>query len=186
MLYVGTSHTFGSIGYRASKFGNGFVTAGHVISVGEKAMSKYNSSEIGTCGLSQDDETIDAAFVYTNALVDVSNIFESYSGAVFSAETYDPVYGETLNLGGCVTGLASGRVTGVNVTIANNETGTITKGCCQVQCASKNGDSGGIVYAATSSNKHIPVGIIMSSDLTTYSYIVLASKINSTFGLTMY
>lgn len=62
--YVGTTTTWGSFGYRATWFGyQGFVTAGHVISVGERATTNNGATELGYCVLSEVGGNVDAAFI---------------------------------------------------------------------------------------------------------------------------
>ena len=183
--YVGSTTTFGSFGYRAKKYGgNGFVTSGHVISVGQTATTNSGSTTIGNCIMSQVNSSIDAAYVSTGSNIVPSNII-AIDGGTLSASTYSPLYGETVNLMGATTLGTSGAVTGISVSIYDTETKLTTSDLIQVNCASLPGDSGGIAYVTNMSGQNIPVGIIKATNGTN-TYCVYASKINTALGVTMY
>lgn len=183
--YVGSSTTFGSFGYRAKKFGDdGFITSGHVISSGQNATTNSGSTTLGTCILSQVNSFVDAAFVSTASDVTPSNII-AIDGGILSANTYNPIFGERVNLMGATTLGTSGLVTAVNVSVYDKTTGITTNDLIGINCTSMPGDSGGIAYVTTTSKQNIPVGIIKSISGSN-TYCVLASNINSVLGITMY
>ncbi|MDO5524492.1 MAG: hypothetical protein Q4F85_00185 [Prevotella sp.] len=183
--YVGSSTTFGSFGYRAKKFGgNGFITSGHVISSGQIATTNNGSTTLGTCILSQVNNNVDAAYVSAASGVSPSNTI-AIDGGTLSASTYNPIFGETVNLMGATTLGTSGLVTAINVSVYDIKTGVTTNDLIGVNCTSMSGDSGGIAYVTTTSGQNIPVGIIKSISGSN-TYCVLASNINSILGVTMY
>lgn len=183
--YVGSSTTFGSFGYRAKKFGgNGFVTSGHVISSGQTATTNSGSTTIGTCILSQVNNSVDAAYISAASGVTPSNTI-AIDGGTLTASTYNPIFGETVNLMGATTLGTSGIVTAISVSVSDYNTGVTTSDLIGINCSSMSGDSGGIAYVTTSSGQNIPVGIIKAVSGSN-TYCVLASNINSVLGVTMY
>ena len=183
--YVGSSTTYGSFGYRAKKYGdNGFVTSGHVISSGQTATTNSGSTTLGTCILSQVNNSVDAAYVSAAYGVIPSNVI-AIDGGTLSASTYNPIFGETVNLMGATTLGTSGMVTAVSVSVSDKKTGITTSNLIGVNCTSMSGDSGGLAYVTTTSGQNIPVGIIKAVSGSN-TYCVLASNINSVLGVTMY
>ena len=183
--YVGSSTTFGSFGYRAQKYGgNGFITSGHVISSGQTATTNSGSTTLGTCILSQVNSSVDAAYVSAAYGVIPSNII-AIVGGTLSASTYNPIFGETVNLMGATTLGTSGLVTAISVSVYDIYTGITTSNLIGVNCSGAPGDSGGIAYVTTTSGQNIPVGIIKAV-AGSNTYCVLASNINSVLGVTMY
>lgn len=183
--YVGTTTTWGSFGYRATWFGyQGFVTAGHVISVGERATTNNGTTELGYCALSEVGGNVDAAFIQCPVLeVNPSN--QIYlSSDVLSDEVYNPIFGETVNLMGAATYGNTGYISGIFISVRDENTGIVVDDCIEVNCSSDHGDSGGIVYVKDGGICKT-VGIIkgIAGDKT---YCVLAENINFQLALSMY
>ena len=182
--HIGTTTTWGSLGYRATWFGQqGFVTAGHVISVGETATTNSGTTDLGYCTRSEVSGNVDAAFIQCPLEINLSN--QVYlSSDMLSDEVYNPIFGEKVNLMGAATYGNTGYVSGVFLSVRDEETGIVIDDCIEVDCNSDHGDSGGIAYVKDGGICKA-VGIIkgVAGEKT---YCVLAENINFQLALSMY
>jgi streptogrisin B len=148
LYYAGQRVNSGSIGFRAKRDNIvGFVTAGHVTSSGAPVFQAF---QIGTCVDAIADFRLDAAFVKTNEICDMSN--KTYKGHVITGINATPLTGATAFKVGRITGLTSGRITSANAvylyTLHNSHTTIIRANIITADFMSRSGDSGGIVFDA--------------------------------------
>lgn len=156
-----------SVGYRAKdKNGNyGIVTAGHFISAGGKLCDPITFTTIGECLSSRlDDGTIDAAFckitsanyMPTNKIAYMTNP----NVDTLSVDLAQPPQNLYVNMVGMKSKRQSGKVLISSMNVLNSEEKVILKDVIAAGYTTVNGDSGGVVYALTSStNKRSTVGI---------------------------
>lgn len=106
------------------------------------------------------------------------------SSDVLSDEVYNPIFGETVNLMGAATYGNTGYISGIFISVRDENTGIVVDDCIEVNCSSDHGDSGGIVYVKDGGICKT-VGIIkgIAGDKT---YCVLAENINFQLALSMY
>lgn len=192
--------TAASMGYRARTNDGkiGIVTAGHFIAKNQILSSPSNIA-IGQCLYSRDrDGLLDAAFCQiTNPDYTPSNqIAFSNNPTVdtLSVDLAQPPTGYTINMVGFKSKRKSGTVADQSRDIITEENGLILRDAMLMTCLPDSGDSGGIVYAYTSSiNKRSTVGIIMgiapyvvNGKPSPKGVCVKAYLINQTFGIKRY
>lgn len=190
-----------SVGYRAKdKNGNyGIVTAGHFISTGGKLCDPITFATIGECLSSRlDDGTIDAAFckitstdhMPTNQIAYMTNpAVDTLS--VDLAQLPQNLY---VNMVGMRSKRQSGKVLISSMNVLNSEKKVILTDVILAGYKTVKGDSGGIVYALTSStNKRSTVGINKGASEVTINGIttpcgvcIKAYLINQTLNLQRY
>jgi hypothetical protein len=163
----GTS--YGSYGFRArrnSDLKKGVVTAGHVVSVG--GVIYQGGVSIGTCSISVQSGSVDAAFVPVDDTVahTPSNTLCG-TATILSTSTSLPGTGTLVNLRGASTGTSSGNI------ISTNASTTTAAGISYTNLTSANytsagGDSGGIIYTYVSAtNTRFTVGLHLGANTTT-------------------
>jgi len=182
----GTS--YGSFGFRAKRNSDnkaGMVTAGHVIGVGQTLY--YGSTAVGTCSVSQQSGSVDAAFVpITNTTsYTPSNLLCTTSSSVLSTTTSLPGAGTVVNKRGITTGRTSGTIISTNATTTTTAGITYTN-LTSASYSSSGGDSGGLVYTYISSTGTLyTVGVHLGSN-SCNAFFSKANNVLSSLGLYRY
>jgi len=141
---------WGSIAFRAldANGQRGFVTTGHLFSIGGSAYRYGNV--VGTVTHNKNNGSVDAAFVrLSNPSADyVTNTIDGTSNQL-SVSTSLPGIGTTINLRGAKSGSRSGTIIGTD---ADFWIGSVHfTNMTEATYASTNGDSGGVIYSYISS-----------------------------------
>lgn len=198
--YDKTQATAASIGYRAKKSDGtiGIVTAGHFISKNQ-ALSLGDKTIIGKCVDSSNyDGTLDAAFCsITNSSYMPSNQIEYMTDVAkdtLSTDLAQPPTGSIVNMVGYVSKRKSGTIYEASRNVIINKKQVLAD-VILMTCIPVEGDSGGVVYALTSSiNKRSTVGINVGTlkidysdgSSATYGICCKAYLINKTFNISRY
>lgn len=174
----------GSIAFRARNSSGqvGFVTTGHLFSVGDNA---YRSGNIvGSVTINQNSGSVDAAFVkLTNTSVDdVTNTIDGTSN-LLSTSTSLPGVGTTINLRGFASGSQSGKIISTN---ADAWVGSVHfTNLTEANYTSTGGDSGGLIYSFISSSGTRPtVGVHKGSLPNGNAVFSKASQVLSALNVT--
>lgn len=194
---IGATFSRASVGYRAKdKSGNpGIVTAGHFIVVNQQLCEPIGFNVIGVCTQSRlDDGLIDAAFckvVATNYMPTNRIAYMANPAAdTLSVDLAQPPANLYVNMVGMRSKRQSGKVYIASMNVVDSSQKRILTDVIIAEYATQHGDSGGIVYALTSSiNKRSTVGINKGSTVIngkTYGVCIKAYLINQTFGLSRY
>lgn len=162
-----TKRSRASVGYRAKdKNGNyGIVTAGHFISAGGKLCDPITFTTIGECLSSRlDDGTVDAAFckITSSNYAPTNRIAYMTNPAVdtLSVDLAQPPQNLYVNMIGMTSKRQSGKVLYNSMNVLDSNKKVILTDVIAAGYKTDHGDSGGIVYALTSStNKRSTVGI---------------------------
>lgn len=194
---IGATFSRASVGYRAKdKSGNpGIVTAGHFIVANQQLCEPIGFQAIGVCTQSRlDDGLIDAAFctisatnyMPTNRIAYMTNP----AADTLSVDLAQPPANLYVNMVGMRSKRQSGKVYVASMNVVDSNNKRILTDVILAEYATQHGDSGGIVYALTSStNKRSTVGINKGSTVVngkTYGVCIKAYLINQTFGLSRY
>ena len=174
----------GSMGYRARTNGSvGFVTAGHLGSVGD--VIKGISSTIGKITARQNWGSVDAAFVEITSSHTPTNILNG-TDATLSTTVKNPAQGATVHKRGATTDHTKGVISSTNA--SKEFDNTLFTNLTYTSMSAKSGDSGGIVYyneTSGSTTKRYTSGIVKGMDVNG-TYYTKASLINSALGITRY
>lgn len=194
---IGATLSRASVGYRAKdKSGNlGIVTAGHFIVANQQLCDPISFKAIGVCTQSRlDDGLIDAAFckvevasyMPTNRIAYMTNP----TADTLSVDLAQPPANLYVNMVGMRSKRQSGKVYIASMNVVDSNQKRILTDVIIAEYATQHGDSGGIVYALTSStNKRSTVGINKGSTVINgknYGVCIKAYLINQTFGLSRY
>ena len=155
-----------SMGFRANAGGvNGFVMSGHgARTLNTNIALHSNNAALGRVTGFQFSGSIDAAFVQTNSNVTLSNVI-AHAGITHSGSVAASAVGTTVFQSGSTTGLTSGIITAVNVSVITTHDffGSVPlHGLVSATYNSSGGDSGGIVYQNNGSQRPI-LGIHVAS-----------------------
>ncbi|MDC2663193.1 MULTISPECIES: hypothetical protein [Bacteroidaceae] len=186
-----------SVGYRAKdNQGNcGIVTAGHFIGTGGNLCDPVTFATIGECLSSRNnDGLIDAAFckITSSQYAPTNKIAYTANPNIdtLSVDLAQPPQNLYVNMVGMRSGRKSGKVYIASMNVLDNNNHTILTDVILAEYSTQEGDSGGIVYALTSSiNKRSTVGINKGSTVIngkSYGVCIKAYLINQTLGLTRY
>lgn len=193
---ISTTDLYGSIAFRAQETGGskrtGFVTAGHVLAVGQVAY--IDSIQMGVCVKSVNDGggKADAAFVVIDSSQSENFKLQNYVNGVKSAPlstvVSEPGNGTYVNKWGAETGKTGGAIVNNATRVLDNKGNVIMTDMVTAKYASEGGDSGGLVYTIVSSTKtRYTVGVHKGrgkdSDLAFYSK---ANNVLSALGLKRY
>lgn len=177
----------GSYAFRATRNSDGaqgMVTSGHLFSVGEGLFD--NGIRIGTCSISQNSGSVDAAFVpiTDNVTYFPSNILCGTSD-ILSTTTTNPGVGTIVNMRGQTTGYSSGKILSTNQSVTNPD-GTVMTNLTSADYVASEGDSGGIIYTFISSSNTRPTVGIVKGRVGSTGYFSKASLTLSALGVSRY
>ncbi len=185
-LDAGASLNFGcSVGYRARKnnFYNGFVTAGHCVTLGSE-------TSYGKVEFRQFSGDIDAAwinttttnYVPTNSFYNYSNLPASPTYSLNTMVSTSYAVGKYVGKVGRTSGYREGKITSASLAFTYEDTkftNQIGTNVYQVE-----GDSGNVVFETN--NYHMTMGIGTFRDGNYNMIFSRADKINDKFGLKRY
>ena len=170
---IGTPKGTASMGYRATRFNtDGFVTAGHAYNTGDPAY--YNNTLIGSCDLSIQGGSVDAAFI------SITNFSLVPNNGNLTGEEYNIWAGDNVTKLGETIAQSEGYITSTNANV--NVGGISYTDMGEATYLSASGDSGGPVYL-TNSKKVI--GIHKGSTAFTSIFVKvdnITSKLNAHFN----
>ena len=183
------SGTYGSLGYRCSTTLNGktvygFVSAAHCFDTGD-AVGVVNSTVATATSKRQLGGKMDAVFCQVTSGNSVGTTIASGGGTLKNGVDANLAQGNPISKSGISTGITSGTVTKISVSIIESDTNTqVTDVIFSADLTAAHGDSGGIVYSTRTGSNYV-AGIITGGN-SSGSYGSKAININTGLGLSMY
>lgn len=180
----GVTNGWGSLAYRARRNGaEGFVGSGHVMKyVGNALYNDNHSTVIGDCIASNIGGTVDASFCTLRSGYTPSNQVRN-NFFTLSTTTKFPLVGEIVNIAGRHNN-GSGHVVSTYV-IYNGYTGAVMSGGIAADYASKDGDSGAVIYDNSGRLVGVHVGKVDVGG-TLRAISCPAADVNSVLNLVLY